>query len=399
MFNSKNIIVKSFKNCMIQSFRSKTETMTVHTLPDLYDRSRNDKLKVWNIRVEGEEDGEIANIITSHGYVDGVIRETKPTEVRGKNVGKSNETTAFEQAILQAKSKWVKKTDKGFCEVPPPVGRILELPMLAHSFEKKTKKVIWPGFAQPKLNGIRCLCKKVDEETIKFISRGNKSFETMEHLIPELLEVLEVGQFLDGELYNHNLTFQQICSAVKNEKGGDVDPRLIQLHFYDFYDPTKEDTFEDRIRNIFDIALPKLTDNLVAVATKEVKSEKEFFKLHDDYVANGYEGIMFRNKQGKYILEHRSNDLLKYKDFIDEEFEIVGGEECQGDSVGQAKLICITKDGEEFTVRCKGSDDYRKRLLKDLHELIGKQLTVRYQNLSDDGVPVFPVGIVVRDYE
>ena len=32
-------------------------------------------------------------------------------------------------------------------------------------------------------------------------------------------------------------------------------------------------------------------------------------------------------------------------------------------------------------------------------EYVGKKLTVRYQELTDDGIPRFPVGIAIRDYE
>jgi hypothetical protein len=30
---------------------------------------------------------------------------------------------------------------------------------------------------------------------------------------------------------------------------------------------------------------------------------------------------------------------------------------------------------------------------------VGKQLTVRYQGLTNGGVPRFPIGVSVRDYE
>ena len=50
-------------------------------------------------------------------------------------------------------------------------------------------------------------------------------------------------------------------------------------------------------------------------------------------------------------------------------------------------------------MRPKGSVEKRQQMFKDLEKIIGKELTVRYQELSEDGIPIFPVGIVIRDYE
>ena len=71
----------------------------------------------------------------------------------------------------------------------------------------------------------------------------------------------------------------------------------------------------------------------------------------------------------------------------------------EGKAEGQAVLVCQTASGGVFRVRCKGTDEYRRYQWEHQPIFIGAMLTVRYQNLSDDGIPVFPVGIAVRDYE
>ena len=121
-------------------------------------------------------------------------------------------------------------------------------------------------------------------------------------------------------------------------------------------------------------------------------------EYYQKFMNEGYEGIMFRNEGANYLPHYRSKHLQKYKEFQDDEFEIVGGKEAEGEDRGTVIFECKSKSGT-FWVRPRGSREYRKRLLVDILNLTGKKLTVRYQNLTEYGEPRFPVGIAVRDYE
>jgi DNA ligase-1 len=111
------------------------------------------------------------------------------------------------------------------------------------------------------------------------------------------------------------------------------------------------------------------------------------------------EGIIIRNVDGKYIFDHRSKDLQKYKTFEDKEFTIVGGYGGEGLEEGCVVFVYDLGNGKTFNVRPRGSRDLRRDWMKDLKNILGKELTVRYQELSEDKVPIFPVGIAIRDYE
>jgi hypothetical protein len=69
----------------------------------------------------------------------------------------------------------------------------------------------------------------------------------------------------------------------------------------------------------------------------------------------------------------------------------------------QGEVITITFDDNGRTIkqtaRPRGTVKRRQEMFDGLHHLIGKLLTVRYQELSEDGIPIFPVGVAVRDYE
>ena len=111
---------------------------------------------------------------------------------------------------------------------------------------------------------------------------------------------------------------------------------------------------------------------------------------------------MCRNLDGKYKFKHRSNDLLKFKNFEDSEFRIVDAKKGTGTEEGAIVFTCETEDGQEFDVRPRGEIEKRREMFINKESYIGKMLTVRYQNTGiqeEDALPRFPVGIEVRDYE
>ena len=130
--------------------------------------------------------------------------------------------------------------------------------------------------------------------------------------------------------------------------------------------------------------------------------EAKFY--HDQFVEQGYEGGMLKNKAGIYMFQYNSNDLEKVKSYKDDEFEIVDGHQGSGTDEGCIVYRCITKSGQEFDARPRGTVEDRKQMFINLPNDIGKMLTVRYAELSDDGIPLQPVGVpaealAVRDYE
>jgi len=72
----------------------------------------------------------------------------------------------------------------------------------------------------------------------------------------------------------------------------------------------------------------------------------------------------------------------------------------EGTGREKGTAIWICKTGEQhFSVKPEGTLEKRREYLSEKEKYIGKQLTVRFQNLTAIGVPRFPVGVVIRDYE
>jgi DNA ligase 1 len=371
--------------------------MTDTTFGPLYAKATNGKIKMWECKVY--EQGERVFLKVSHGYEDGK-KADDVREVFGKNIGKKNETTPWTQACFDATSKQTKKMEQGYAVSVSEIKQEMFLPMLAHKLEERKHYLKYPCFVQPKLNGVRCLVKNVE-----YISRGGKSFNTLSHMNNDVNKFLESVGNIDGEIFNHEFTFQEIISAVKK-----VNPQTPELQYWIYDIVNKNESFEkrnDMIRKYFDVHMDqdwvyqicRKSGYLVEVPTYEVKDENDINFYHKKFTELGFEGTIIRNKNGMYILQHRSNDLLKHKDFIDEEFEIIGAKSATGNDIDTAVFLCITKDGREFDVRPIGSRELRRRYLSDFSSIKGKLLTVKFQNYSDEGTPIFGRGIAIRDYE
>ena len=374
------------------------------SLPTLYGKSTNGKIKEWNISVLEMGDGA-CYIETEHGYEDGKKQLDQRFISEGKNIGRANETTIYEQARSEAKSAHSRKKDSGYVEdkgAIPHESDGMFLPMLAHRYDKHSAKIDLPCLVQPKLDGVRMLARK-ENGVVNMWSRKGKVINIPDKINAQLCDMLEDGQCTDGELYVHGWSFQKIISAVKKKRD---DTDLLEYHIYDSPHPTL--MFEERLpqKGIGAMMFPHycqgwtvIGKNIKFVSTYDADDQDEFNSYEGVFVQQGYEGMMVRNQNSAYKYKHRSYDLQKVKRFLDAEFKIIGGEDGSGREAGLIVFRCVTSNGLEFSVRPRGSHEERAEIFKNLNDYIGKHLTVRYQELTDDGRPRFPVGIAVRDYE
>lgn len=344
----------------------------------LYKYSTTGKAQQWQIVVEGD------SFYTIEGQVGGKLTTSLPTICKAKNVGRSNETTPEEQALAEAKAKHQKKLDKGYNEVLTAEKKFFE-PMLAKDY--KEAKDLWGKgkvkmYVQPKLDGLRCI-----NQNNELMSRNGKPYVCCPHLHQN-------NTILDGELYNHKFKddFNKIVSLCKKTKPEAEDIKeaaeLVQYWIYDF--PSHKGKFSDRYEALKKWILGQKNPAFILVPTYEVHSEEELKKMHDKFLESGFEGTIVRLDTGEYE-NKRSKQLLKYKDFTDEEFEITGAEEGTGGRTGTIGFFnMVTSDGKPFKSNIKGDFDYLKDIWKNHKAYIGKKATVKYFNLTPAGIPRFP---------
>ena len=355
----------------------------------LYGLTSKDKTKVWQVSVLSLEDGTAA-IDQEYGELSGKLQTNRKIVREGKNIGRANATNPLQQAIAEAESKFrAKKTKEGYSEDKDNL-RVPKLPMLALKFNDRKKDIVYPCYVQVKIDGCRCFCEKTSDTEIVYTSRKGKSITTLDHITPSLLNIMSIGQILDGEVYNKDMSLQQVMSAVKKQR-----PESLKLELWLF--DIADTTLAYAARYIKYISLPA-QPNIVQVPAYLVNNEEEIHEYHYKFIQDGYEGIMIKNCGGGYKFKHRSKDLQKLKSFEDAEFEIIGSYDGVGTTYeGLITFLCRTKEGVEFGCNPKGSHEAKQQMWKDREDYVGRFLTVRYQGYTDEGSLVFPVGVGFRD--
>ena len=356
-------------------------------LNTLYSRATNGKINEYVIEVEGNKYRTIS------GYIDGVKTVSEWTVCFSKTY-----CTADEQAIKEAKAIHRKKTETGSYENISDIDTETYFePMLAKDWNKEKHKAKYPVFSQPKLDGIRCIVRSDG-----MWSRNGKSIVSAPHIFEALKPLFKLNPDLifDGELYADKFAndFNAICSIVKKTKPTADDlvnsAKVIQYHIYDL--PSCKELFTKRYQALQNIELPECC---VRVVTEQIDNLNDVGGYYEDYIIAGYEGQMIR-LDSKYE-NKRSKSLLKHKSFIDEEYTILGVEEGEGNKTGMVgSFMFQNKDGKIFNASPKFNWEICTEMWNNRADLIGKQATVKYFNLTPDNVPRFPYVINIdRSWE
>lgn len=363
--------------------------MSKTNFPVLYKYTQRDQVQQWQITAVDDY------FFTEEGIQGGTLTTSKPTYCKPKNVGRANATTPKEQAIAEAQAKWQKKVDGGYNEKLSKEKKFFE-PMLAHEISKYEKLLFTvPTYIQPKLDGLRAISR---DNTL--MSRNGKPYLAAPHLYQ--------NQFtFDGELYNHEFhdDFNKIVSLCKKQKpsGGELSEseEFVQFWTYDF--PTHKGTFSERFEALTKAVRALGNPSYKLVPTKQVKSVADIEKFHEEFLSKGYEGSILRLDLGDYE-NKRSKQLLKKKDFVDEEFKIIGAEEGEGGRAGTIGYFIMAHDkvkDKTFKSNVKGDFDFLADIWKDHKKYIGTEATVKYFNRTPDDIPRFPYIIKLnrKEYE
>jgi len=403
-------------------------------LPDLYTQTKTGKTRKWSCWVEKDI------IFRSDGEVTGKMKE--PSQ---RIVEKNTLRTSEQQAVLEAQKYWLNQVDKGYkpdekdsegmkvynyvmeqksrnggmsrgvvmygeSKITPNTTSgvkdmtVSHYPMLAKHYLEHLEKVKFPAFVQPKLDGVRCVAYTSNDKVV-LESRGGKDYMHLNHIREDLLKILKDGVVLDGELYTHSLVknginlknverFQFLSEACKISKSAPhPEENNVQFWVFDIYDLTL--TNKDRFYKLSKIFKKYKGSNLKLVETHTVSTHSEIDEKMDYFLKEDYEGLMIRNCESVYISkkDYHCDDLLKYKKFEDEEWEIIGAEECKGTQKGAIKWIC-EKNGNKVTAKQMGTVENCKKLyqdyLKNPDAFNGKMLNIRFNERTKDGVPRFP---------
>lgn len=389
----------------------------------LITRDSKGKIRVVDISYES----------TSNGYV--IHRTTyqyrgKQTEQPDIEITKGKaKRTLLEQVELEYASHLKKYQDKGYKLIPGNISQYKEedlnkiLPehttdangFKKHMLAKQSEKVAVSTFdklkywyASRKIDGVRCSFYW-DGFQIKTASRGGGDYDmAVRQMIqhPKLIEFFQKhpDYVLDGELYKHGKSLQQISGAVRKEKESTP---WLEYYIYDVMIPDM--VFEERLKVLNEIKEELELDfqpereweenelKFQMVPHEKVTGWNAIKKLHDAYVEEGWEGCVIRDPNKPYKFGGRGSEMIKVKMYQDAEFEITGLSE--GLREEDMCFTLVTDDGIEFKAKPMGSRELKQQYREDLDNLIGKMATVKFFYLSDEGTPLQPVLKCIRDYE
>jgi ATP-dependent DNA ligase len=404
-----------------------TNNDTVWSFPELIKLNKNGRTLYWqifvdlinnktnkNIKIKNEffnNNNLETNIVGRYWTVSG-LKEGKETVGEytiidsGKNLEKKNQTNAFTQCLMSARSIYnkYKQNYEAITELDPSSSSIsidinqsiMIKPMLAQIYE--TKRINFDKdtiYLQPKLDGLRCIYNNG-----VLYTRQLKIYEGKDYIknelnnlkLPDNIKNNKQFLYFDGELYQHGMSLQDINSLGRK----DTDDTILKYNIYDcFIGNQPELLFSERLKILEYIRDNNKFENIKFVQTYNITSFDDIEQYYKHYLDNNYEGVMIRIDY-KYEINKRSYRLLKYKPINTEEFILIDIETGIGKNTDIPLLVLSAafkgykEKIEKDELESKSDLKLFKASLKDVSVEEAKKL---YKKLTKNNKEIF-----YRDY-
>lgn len=271
--------------------------------------------------------------------------------------------------------------------------------LLAYPYEFKRLSSRWHRvLVEPKLDGIRCIAI-VRNGVVTMLGRSGKEIDNFSNTIGKELLCFPDGCY-DGELIGEN--FQHLMEQAYRKEGKKIEG--VKFHIFDYISIREweerhhsqaafvryerlDEMFKERQQLEFLRIVPQF---VVRVDDSEIR------KKHDEFVAQGYEGVMIKNPEAGYKFG-RSYDVMKLKAFQDADLVVSALQEGSGKYAGRLGALVALHNGKEVCVGSGLSDELRESIWTKPDLYIGRIIEVRYQEETPDGSLRFPTFIRFRD--
>lgn len=309
----------------------------------------------------------------------------------------------------ESEEKWMRKilkkhmaigaSEKTINKAMPGIIPTFEV-QLAQKFEEKRLVGRGSVAVEPKLDGIRCFAV-VRNGAATLYARSGKLITNFDSTIGAELVILGDGCY-DGEIMGKDFTALMQQAYRKD----DVDIQDTYLALFDFLPLSEWDSKETilgcsaryeelRSRVPFpcdpkkkgkkDLQFVRLVPRYCDVTA----TYGEIKKLHDRFVAEGYEGAMVKYPDAPYNFG-RDHRVMKLKAFFDADLPIEGFIEGTGKHEGKLGSVVVTYEGVQVQVGSGFNDELREKIWADRDKFLGRVIEVRYQEVTPDGSLRFP---------
>jgi DNA ligase 1 len=249
--------------------------------------------------------------------------------------------------------------------------------LLAHVWnEEEHDPTGW--WMSEKLDGVRAYW-----DGKQFLSRNNNIFYT-----PDWFSKGLPDRPLDGELWIARKKFDFTSGLVRQQSKSD---EWKQVRYLIFDAPEVLGPFEERLE-FLNRSIPSWKTAYAAIHEQVICNGVDHLVSELDRITQlGGEGLMLR-QPGSVYERTRSTTLLKVKKFLDAEATVVGYEAGAGRHKGRVgALVARFGNGKEFKVGTGLKDKER-----DNPPVKGSVINVKYQELTKDGIPRFPVYVGLK---
>lgn len=397
-----------------------------YSTPVLISEASNGKATYWQGHIAHEGDKYFTYTSFWQDLADGgtsKVQESVPTEMVAKNVGRANELSLKDQAYFEMNSLVKKKKDKGNYELGAKKNEKARA-MLALTHGKVAHRITFPCTEQPKFNGNRAMS---DGNTMWSRMRIDFIPEVIAHLVGdadtvatpvprtgqitmEMLLAMDdnvqsvvgklntLGYTCDGELLMPHIGKRETALQATNSAIKKFNPLTSPKLLYRIYDVVVDKPYPERYEICKQIVAASNNPQILLAPVRIVNDEEDIFTYHADNIANGWEGTILRLHEGGYKEGQRVVQLIKLKDFFEEEYQVIGVKENdRGKYKGTAKLVCVTDKGEEFSVLPMGTIAQKKHIFEHPETVLGTWWVVRFWNYTEKGIPQHAQGVCERD--
>lgn len=372
------------------------------SFPPLYSLQVGGKFLLWVVSSRFYRGSRI--IQTVYGEEGGKLQTSeREVEPRGNR-------SMLEQTLLMMRRSYLRKMERAPYYTPHRGSSLHPKMMKAYDFDPERTRLEFPVAYQPKVDGIRT-CAFIENSEVMIRTYHGKHKSNLHHLYSQLRTLLAFlppqTEMIDGELLHVDGRPLNELVSIFNTKEDHPEIKKLYLAVFDIFIP--EWNYGQRLETLrrafaeFRRQIPSRKRHLRSLPTyiandiDELHAEYSFMLAHR-YRNTHIEGIMIKKLDKPYVSGRRAN-ILKWKDVMDSEFEIVGHSIAAGNQHGAVIFHLVTDDGKTFKAVPSMPLSVRREMALHAEEYYGKQATVEYYNLTVNGIPSHATLKCIRDYE
>lgn len=312
-----------------------------------------------------------------HSFIDSQANKSNIEELIYCIIDKDLKTRAGDKIINKAIPDWIPEFSVALAEKYEP------------------KLVDWKDgwYVSRKIDGARCIAIVDEAGEVTFLSRTGKVFDTLEVVANGIKAIGLNSIVLDGELClvdeDGNEDFQGVMKELRKKDHTIPNPSFKIFDMVtteEFYSKKGKSNrpYSIRYADLCGTMQSNQCPCLTVLEQDEIMDDDHFAEWIDKSTKEKWEGLMLRADEpykGK-----RSKDLLKYKSFFDDEYEVIDTEMgpfryvLNGREQEETMLSCVMIKHKDHIVRV-GSGftiDQRQDFYKHPQKILGKIITVQY---------------------